>query len=225
MTYSYGVPANTRSLAPPCFGKSYDNDNRECRGCSFQTSCRDEVIKTRNSMAPTTTDYYRQFGYGGASIAPLRAPVAPAPQAMSSAAAPPPYIGFGRPSMQPPAQQYSQQLPPGYPPPPRYGDYGWLQDPLHYMMASAPTPMRPQMPGESFAERALKNAGLSMAEAFFMQAVMSVRQLVLAPKMPEQHYQQHQHHHHAPANQQELQAEQPRSVSLPVIQIMPEKPK
>jgi hypothetical protein len=41
--------------------------------------------------------------------------------------------------------------------------------------------MRPQLPGESFIQRAGKNAMLAMAEAFMMQGVLAIRQLVLPP--------------------------------------------
>jgi hypothetical protein len=211
--YNYGIPVNQQK-PPSCYGLSYDNDSRECRGCGFQNTCRELVIKAKNNMtSPTTTEYYRQFGvgggsgYGGVSIAPLRAPVAPMPQPSTHTT----LLPLTRPQVfQPQTSQYYQQqnIPPGYPPPVRYGDYGWMQDPLHYAMAGAPTPMRPQMPGESFAERTMKNAGLAMAEALLMQGVLAVRQLVLAPNMP----------------QQEVLVNPivPQRVSLPVIQIVPE---
>lgn len=202
----------TKKEPPSCYGKSYDNETRECQGCKFQTNCRDEVIKARNNMS-TTTDYYRNFGYGGANIMPLRSPVAqaPTPQILPQYPQYPP----NRPTLFPSATpQLSQIVPVGYPTPARYGEYGWLQDTLHYTMASSPTPMRPQMPGESFGERAMKNAGLAMAEAFFMQAVLAVRQLVLAPNaLPQTEH------------QQIVRPEAPRSVPLPIVQIVPERPR
>lgn len=214
MAYNYLLPSTPRREPPVCYTKGWDNEHRECRSCEFQTTCRDEVIKAKNRTSNTTDAYYKQFGYSGSPIVPLRSPVAPAPLPQLV-----PQTYIGRTPMVPfipnTVSMQPQGYPPGYPPPSNYGDYGWLNDPLHNVMASVPTPMRPQMQGESFIERAAKNTGLAMAEAFFMQAVLAVRQLVLAPKY-ELPLVQHQ---------EPIQIEQPRKISLPVIQIMPEKPR
>ena len=60
--------------------------------------------------------------------------------------------------------------------------YGRFQDPLHYSLMTAPPPYRPQMPGESFFERVMKNVGLAMLEAVAMQGLLAVRQMVLPPE-------------------------------------------
>jgi hypothetical protein len=80
-----------------------------------------------------------------------------------------------------PQQQQQQQprwsphpLPPGY-------NYGWYQDPMAIQIVSNPVPVRPQFEGESGAERFFKNVALGMAEAFFVQCILAVRQAVFPP--------------------------------------------
>jgi hypothetical protein len=101
-----------------------------------------------------------------------------------------------QPVQQPPIQQYippqnqqiiqhpqTQQPVRVYDPPPAY-HYGWLNDPLYYSGVATPPPMRPQLAGETFFERVVKNMGLSMMESMFFQGYLAVRQMVLAPELP-----------------------------------------
>ncbi len=57
---------------PSCWGRReiYDANDRECRGCGFQASCRDQVIKSVSALQPTipptqsqpvTNSYYQNF--------------------------------------------------------------------------------------------------------------------------------------------------------------------
>lgn len=189
----YGVPgqqvgytSNRPDRSPPCWSdpKMYDNESRDCKNCNFSASCRAEIVKERSKQTLSTEEYFRKYATPTTpSFQPLRAPANPTfpvlqPQQQQ------PLPNYAAAFRQIVATQESQRqgYPPGYPPQVQYGEYGWMTDPLHVALASVPTPMRPQMPGESFIERAGKNAALAMAEALFMQGVLSIRQLVLAPK-------------------------------------------
>jgi hypothetical protein len=44
--------------------------------------------------------------------------------------------------------------------------------------------MRPQMAGETFLERVVKNAALSMLEKGAAECFLAIRQMILAPTMP-----------------------------------------
>jgi hypothetical protein len=56
-----------------------------------------------------------------------------------------------------------------------------MQDPLYYTIHAAPPPMRPQLQGEGFFDRVVKNAALSMMESFFASMFLAVRQMIWAP--------------------------------------------
>jgi hypothetical protein len=62
-----------------------------------------------------------------------------------------------------------------------YG-YGWVNDPLQYSLYSTPPLIRPQMPGETFVERVVKNTGLAMFESFLVSMLLAVRQMVWEPE-------------------------------------------
>src|ERR1043165_621139 len=56
LAYNYGVPGQTEVGRPRCWGNpaEYNPDLRECRGCTFVASCRDNIVRLRN---------YPQGGY------------------------------------------------------------------------------------------------------------------------------------------------------------------
>jgi hypothetical protein len=149
----------------------YNPQTRECRNCSFQNSCRDNIIRSRQA----TPGYYTQFatnGYAG--------PV-PAPAPINVAQAPLPVVAQ--------QQQVVRQPPPQQPmsafPPPAPYSYGWLHDPLYYALYSAPPPMVPQLEGEGFLERMGKNMVRSMVTGVTGEAFLAARQWVWAPKKNE----------------------------------------
>lgn len=195
MSWQYGSPGTPLAMERPrCWGmeSAYDVSSRECRGCSSQNSCRDQVVRAQNArrvavpppvQAPTAA-YFSQFGQVPPAQAfhPAQVPLAPPPMIQPPQQAP---IA----QYQPPPQQIRQAQPPQqqavqvYQAPGQF-QYGWLHDPLYYSAVASPPPMRPQLPGESFPERMVKNIGLAMLESFFLQSFLAVRQLVLPPAPP-----------------------------------------
>jgi hypothetical protein len=171
-SYGSAVPAPTSVQArPPCWGKSFDETNRECRGCGFQTSCKEDIIQQNQARRP----YYGQPDYRQAAPAPIPVPttpwsppmpVQPPPRVAPLAVAPPPQYPV-------PARPPEHGLP-------QYG-YGWVPDPLFYSVHMAPPMMRHQFPDETFMERTVKNVGLSMLEAFFGSLLLATRQMIWAP--------------------------------------------
>jgi hypothetical protein len=176
MAYQYGQTAGPEVQSQPrCWSDErwFNPQTRDCRGCSSQSSCRDEIVRIKNRQAaasPNVAPPPVVYAYGH-----------PAPQVT-----PPPAY-----SQQPVRQtqiqvqhQQQAQATPIYPVPQRY-QYGWLTDPLYYQMAQSPRPLRPQLPGESFFTAAAKNMALSAAETFFMHCFLTVRQMAWAPPEPE----------------------------------------
>lgn len=188
--YEYGAPnpapvrvstPSAVSERPRCWGKSFDETDRECRGCGFQNSCKDELIRNnvnrpRGAMAAPA--YYapqpvRPYATPQA-VHPLQQPVTsypyhqpvapPASNVMTVAKALSPMMG-----------------PPQLQPTPQAHRYGWLQDPLYWTIHSAPPPMRVQMDGETFLERVVKNAALAMLEKGAAECFLAIRQMLLAP--------------------------------------------
>jgi hypothetical protein len=213
MTYRYEAPSFSSHLnqeRPRCWGKEYATDNRECRACSFNNSCRDQIIRsninrpslyqqaqhtvpTNNTIphVPYRTAYPAQT-YATPQPVPT-VPVQPAPTFT------PPTIPLQQPTYQhvqpppryQPPQPQPQQAQPAQPqqqqaqqPQPTQNSYpyGWLQDPLYWQISATPSPVRPQLPGETYFQRVSKNMVLALAEAFFAQGLLAMRQLVLPPK-------------------------------------------
>lgn len=184
---SYGSPIGNR---PSCWGKPdvYDSQDRECRGCGFQVSCRDQVIKltpTHQTPPVTTTPapYYHSYAapYSAPQAAPMPAPVqitqyrppvqvAPAP--VPAPIAPPTYTAPAKPVV--PTQPQVQQ--------PMFQQdwYGRMQDPLFFTILSPP-PFRPQMHGENFGERFFKNLLLDLSAMAAGHLMLALRQMVLPP--------------------------------------------
>lgn len=176
--YQYGTPSQALAERPRCWSKAFDEGARECRGCSFQTSCKEEIIRL-NSLkpvaAPAPQQYFQQFQ---PQFQPYAVPqpvqvIQPAQPAQAPAV--PQFRGL-QVAPVPPQQQRPVHQVPHQP----YG-YGWIQDPLYYTLSSAPPPMRHQMGEETFFDRTVKNVGLAMLESFFGQCLLAVRQMVLPP--------------------------------------------
>lgn len=194
--WQWQQPGQEVAPRPRCWGmpEAYDLSSRECRGCSSQNSCGDTVQRSRNARAFQA----RQAPPGPAypQAAPQQAYYGPTYRAPAVAQSFQPQA-VPLPVQQPPVQQYvpqpqqqiiqhpqTQQPVRVYDPPPAY-HYGWLNDPLYYSGVATPPPMRPQLAGETFFERVVKNMGLSMMESMFLQGFLAVRQMVLAPGAPE----------------------------------------
>lgn len=177
---------------PGCWGRPdiYDSEDKECRGCGFQNTCRNQVIKLtpNQQMAPvqTTAPYYpyQPAPYTApqsAMPAPVPAPVQIAryqPAPMPAPIAPPTYMAPVKvpaplPTVQP---QYSQQ---GFPA--QQDWYGRMQDPLFFSVLSPP-PFRPQMLGETFPERVFKNLLLDVTALAFGHLMLGLRQMILPPQ-------------------------------------------
>lgn len=173
---------------PQCWGNQavHNAENRECSRCSFQLTCRDEIVKLGANRFPQ-----QQYGqsYGGAPFAPPR-PVQQTPQMQQQQqihVLPPQQPAYYIPQQmnyQNPYQNYgggprvaSPQVVNGVPP----FTYGWIQDPLHGSIGHYGMPVRVQQPGETFGQRVVKNAALSMGESFLMQLVFALRQTYLPP--------------------------------------------
>lgn len=172
MQFQYGAPAPALAERPRCWSKAFDEGARECKGCGFQTSCKEEVLRLGSNRpmavpAPPQTFFQTQYS------APQNLPVVHQQQVPQFRGLPP---APGQP-------QQPQQLAarPIHPPPVQQYGYGWIQDPMYNYLTSAPPPMRPQMGDESFFGRVAKNAGLAMLESFFGQCLLAVRQMVLPP--------------------------------------------
>ena len=200
MQFQYGTPSQPLAERPRCWSKSHDEGSRECRGCGFQASCKDEIIRMNQSRAPTapTPQYYQpqyQQPFQPYAVPQPVQVLYPAAQQQQSAV--PQFRGLA-----PTVQQASQPMPmvqkSVYPMASQQYGYGWIQDPLYYALTSAPPPMRPQMGDESFFDRVVKNTGLAMLESFFGQCLIAVRQMVLPPQPPQRTIDVQPHQHHPP---------------------------
>lgn len=172
----YPSPAPAPVVSRPiCWGKSFDETNRECRGCSFQTSCKEEVVRAASYSRPYygTPEAQRAPMYAAAPIpAPVPAPV-------------PVYTQPARASILPVVHQPSPMAmkPEQRSDLPAYG-YGWVNDQLFYSIHTSPPVYRTQLPGETFVERAAKNVALSVFESLLGSLLLAARQIIWAPKRP-----------------------------------------
>jgi len=170
MSYQFGGQPDR----PRCFGdERYHNPNtRECRGCTVQSSCRDNIVRARNyqAVAPPPPAGYQQVAYQ----------------------IPPPSVAGHAPLQvqsyqQPPPQQIQRQQPQPtgiFPAPPQYG-YGWLTDPMYYAMAASPPPMIPQLGEESFVERLGKNMAIDALRSLTWQLHLATRQWIWPTASPD----------------------------------------
>lgn len=182
--FKYGDPSTGTSQLlgprPPCWGTSkYDNEDRECRGCGFQNTCRDYIMKSKPSVttpAPApVASYFSQFTPQTQYATPqvvVPAPVAPvAPQVIPVKPAPAqaPTPVQARPAPQPVGPVIEDR-------------YGQFQDPMFHALKSTPTVLRPQLPSENFAQRVAKNMLLASVESALGEMVLGVRQFLWTPK-------------------------------------------
>lgn len=181
---------------PGCWSRVdvYDSENRECRGCGFQESCRAQVIKTINTQQQAavpqvsnvpSVPYYAQFPQQTQYAAPQQVPVLqppamqPRPFMPPSQYAAPSYAAPTRVSpppqqvQAPPQQQQMQSAPADW--------YGRMQDPLFFQILSPP-PFRAQMQGETFLERVGKNMALDVGTMAFFHLGLALRQMFLPPQ-------------------------------------------
>lgn len=171
--YRYGDPSSSPVLLgpkPPCWGSSkYDNEDRECRACGFQNTCRDYVLKSKpaQTTAPVpVASYFNQFQpqqpYAASQAitqpAKVIVPVAPTPQIIN---------------IKPTTQSQ--------PTPDIKDRYGQFQDPMFMSIKTTPSVMRPQLTGETFAHRIVKNMVLASVESALGEFLLGVRQLLWAP--------------------------------------------
>lgn len=183
MQFQYGTPSQPLAERPRCWSKSHDEGSRECRGCGFQASCKDEIIRMNQSRAPLAApapQYYQpqyQQPFQPYAVPQPVQVVYPAAQQQSPV---PQFRGLA-PTAPPTLQPMPMQQKSVYPMTSQQYGYGWIQDPLYYALTSAPPPMRPQMGDETFFDRVVKNTGLAMLESFFGQCLIAVRQMVLPP--------------------------------------------
>jgi hypothetical protein len=196
---------------PGCWGRAdtFDTESRECRGCGFQITCRSQVInQTLNQQqtvpqVSTLPSYYSIQPHAQQPYAvpkqvaqapvPFQAPPAPAPVAAVTRYVPPPaplpttmtapYSAPPRTIQQQPPPQM-QQMPQQHPQMTQ-DFYGRMQDPLFFQILGSP-PFRPQMPGENFGERVVKNLLLDLGTMAFFHAGLALRQMFLPPKPPGQ---------------------------------------
>lgn len=185
---------------PGCWSRVdvYDSENRECRGCGFQESCRAQVIKTINTqqqaavqqVSNVPSPYYSpgfppQTQYAVPQQVPVYQPqLQPRPfmpltqyAAAPSYAAPPQRVGPPQPAPQaPPQQQMPQQMQQA-----PVDWYGRMTDPLFFQILSPP-PFRAQMQGETFVERVGKNMMLDMGTMAFFHLGLALRQMFLPPQ-------------------------------------------
>lgn len=174
--FTYGEPGSgtTQLLGPkpPCWGSSkYDNEDRECRACGFQNSCRDHVIKSKSVATPApapVASYFSQFQPQPPQYAvPVQQTIVPH--------VPVQQVVQVRPATVQPAPVKSTQ------PQPVQDRYGQYTDPMFLTIKSTPSIMRPQLPTESFAQRVAKNMVLASAESALGELMLGVRQLLWAP--------------------------------------------
>ncbi len=136
---------------PSCWGRTdvYDGNDRECRGCGFQVSCREQVLRVIQSTQPvipqipnpppmTQPSYYQNFLTPNAP-APL-VPVAPPQPVPFNPAQPVQIMKFGQPPTVPQVPQMFQQ-PQVAPPPQMFAQRPALPVPV---TTQPPVPQAPQ---------------------------------------------------------------------------------
>lgn len=171
--FMYGDPANRTAVMgpkPPCWGTSkFDNEDRECRTCGFQNTCREQTIRAKSAVAPTTS-YFSQFqpptSYAVPQTIVQNIPVPPAPQQMRVPVAPSPQVVPQQPGLK--------------------DRYGQFTDPLFATIKSTPSVVRPQFPGETYPERIAKNMMLSSIEGALGELILGVRQFLWTPSHDEE---------------------------------------
>lgn len=190
-------------MSPPsCYGRSYDNDSPVCSSCSINSACRQEIMKVAfqpqfQPPAPPAPGQQAIPYQPYRTPTPYQPPTYSAPPSYSA----PPWMQQQQPSYPPqqafrvpvatapqvPAQaaqqmvaQAVQHVLQGMPYSP-IGVYGAIPDPAIAMLSSIPPIFRPQMTGETFWVRVLKNLGARLLEVLLDEAKIAIRQAVFPP--------------------------------------------
>jgi len=188
--HQYGNPFFNSNAPerPRCWGKDYTTDSRECRGCTYGASCKDQIIRLNLRYTPNSVPNYAPTNSNPITTAPPFVPPPPPQPVTPITNSAPNFIPYNQNTAQ---QSFNRQPQPTQPNGTQAAvgqakqsysyPYGWLQDPLHTTIPALPPPVRPQHSGETFIHRASKNVFLAMTESFFTQCLLAVRQLVLPP--------------------------------------------
>ena len=199
---------------PSCFGRGYDNEDSRCIACSFNPSCRQEVIRMSAfpTYAPAAAVMQPQQSFY--PVGPAPAPFMPLPpppmvQTQPTQYRPPPWNPpqaspnvFRVPVQQAPIQQPPQQMQQAMPThmvapfspihfpvpasltPSPVGYLGYYQDPGSQAIWSVPPAIHPQQPGEQFARRARIEFGRHLGGAALQFSWWLLRQMVFSPAPP-----------------------------------------
>ena len=182
--WGYGDPSRSLAARPACWGTSkYDNEDRECRACGFQNTCRDQNIKLRPA-APTVAPSYwtsqpQQSNQYTTSALATRTPAYLAQMNQQQTIQPTaPSVQYQQ--VRPTTQQ--QQTTPTQPQGAFVDRYGQINDPMFAAVKAIPPVVRQQQPGETFSERMAKNVMLATGEAVLSELLLSLRQFIWAPR-------------------------------------------
>jgi hypothetical protein len=203
---------------PGCWGRNdiYDLQSRDCRGCGFQTSCRDQIIKQTMNTQPSPVpqvnspthipSYYSTFLQPTPFAQPQQVPQQFAPQAPPMFQQPqPPQQQVSVFKFQPPpvpmqaAPAFQAPRPPSVPvmqpPQPQQlqqqvlmgqQDFYGRVQDPLFYALMAPPPFRPQMEGETFMERVGKNLLLDLTSMACFHLGLALRQMFMPPSLPTQ---------------------------------------
>lgn len=173
---------------PPCWGRSFNNEDQGCLACMFRISCRDEIIRLSRSAAPVTpqSQYFNFYGQPAQPNQFYRSPAVVNAQPRPFMSSVPQPIAPITPARQPivgqPHQAMAQvqhQLPYS-----QIGWYGSIPDTMWGAVASVPPIFRPQMQGETFLLRLAKNTALVLGEIICRELMLAFRQATLPPAPP-----------------------------------------
>lgn len=131
---------------PKCWGRQYDSEDRTCKGCSWQVTCKEQVIRgalERQPQSPPTMSqptYYQPYPPPTQYTVPQQVPVAgPQPSYYQQPATRPTTVATVAPP--PPAQQPQYQMVQfRAPAPPAQAPQQQMQPPAQPMMPVAQQP-------------------------------------------------------------------------------------
>lgn len=180
MSFNYPVGSGPPVGAPKCYGSGYNADDRECRSCPYQGPCKDIVVRSKWQQQQQPQQQVPAFAapFPQGTFQPVQVRNFQPPTAFQAQPAAPQQQRWGPVPQQPPPPPQQQQ-------PQRFGGvYGAVQDPLFGVLHGAPTPFRPQQPGEEFMERWAKNMFLAAFESMAKELVVGIRQMLWGPPQP-----------------------------------------
>lgn len=195
MSLSHGNPQTGNR--PGCWSRVdvYDSENRECRGCGFQESCRAQVMKTISTQQQVAVQqvsnvpYYAPFQQQQQYATPQytvpqqqQIPMYQPQMTMQPRPFVPAAPSYAVPARVGPPAQAPQAAPQQQVQQAAITDlYGRMPDPLFFQVLSPP-PFRAQMHGETFVERVGKNMLLDLSAMAFFHLGLAVRQMLLPPQ-------------------------------------------